>query len=102
MTQHAIQQDGDFYRTDMPVGEVLRRAREHYGQSLRDVERNLRIRASQLAHLENGEYSALPGRVYVIGFIRSYSEYLGLNGDEMVNLYKRQDMLLPWHDLHIS
>jgi cytoskeleton protein RodZ len=76
--------------TDMPVGEILRRARVHYGQSLDDVEAVLRIRAAQLGALESGKVDQLPGRVYAIGFVRAYAEYLGLDGDKMVHLFKLQ------------
>lgn len=75
---------------DMPVGEILRRTREHYSQSLQDVENNIRIRASQLEAIEQGNVEALPGRVYAIGFVRSYAEYLRLDGDKMVQLFKVQ------------
>ncbi len=40
------------FHTDMPVGEILRRTRVHYGQSLFQIEGVLRIRASQLEALE--------------------------------------------------
>ena len=86
---HASQQDwGNF--TDMPVGEILRRTRLHYGQSLTDVETILRIRAIQLQALEDGRIDLLPGRVYAIGFVRAYAEYLGLDGEKMVHLFKAQ------------
>lgn len=80
------------FHTDMPVGEILRRTRVHYGQSLEQVEIVLRIRASQLEALEKGDVKQLPGRVYAIGFVRSYSEYLGLDGDKMVHLFKEQSV----------
>lgn len=80
------------FHTDMPVGEILRRTRVHYGQSLWQIEGVLRIRASQLEALEKGDISQLPGRVYAIGFVRSYSEYLGLDGDKMVHLFKEQSV----------
>ncbi len=80
------------FHTDMPVGEILRRTRVHYGQSLEEVEVVLRIRASQLEALEKGDVTQLPGRVYAIGFVRSYSEYLGLDGDKMVHLFKEQSV----------
>ena len=80
------------FHTDMPVGEILRRTRTHYGQSLLQIEGVLRIRASQLDALEKGDISQLPGRVYAIGFVRSYSEYLGLDGDKMVQLFKDQSV----------
>ncbi len=78
------------FHTDMPVGEILRRTRMHYGQSLQQIESVLRIRASQLQALETGDHAELPGKVYAIGFVRSYSEYLGLDGDKMVHLFKTQ------------
>ncbi|PZO78204.1 MAG: DUF4115 domain-containing protein, partial [Micavibrio aeruginosavorus] len=74
------------------MGEILRRTRVHYGQSLQQIEGVLRIRASQLDALEQGDVSQLPGRVYAIGFVRSYSEYLGLDGDKMVHLFKEQSV----------
>lgn len=78
------------YHTDIPVGEILKRARLHFGQSLGDVERNLRIRAIQLDAIECGDVDRLPGRVYAIGFVKSYAEYLGLDGDKIVALFKAQ------------
>ena len=83
--------DLDSY-TDLSVGEILQRTREYYGQSLPQVEVNLRIRASQLQALEQGDFAQLPGRVYAIGFVRAYSEYLGLDGDKMVQLFKAQSI----------
>ncbi|MFA5592271.1 MAG: RodZ domain-containing protein [Micavibrio sp.] len=80
------------FHTDIPVGEILRRTRTHYGQSLQQIESVLRIRASQLDALEKGDISQLPGRVYAIGFVRNYSEYLGLDGDKMVHLFKEQSV----------
>ena len=83
--------DLDSY-TDLTVGEILKRTREYYGQTLPQVEVNLRIRASQLYALEEGDLAQLPGRVYAIGFVRAYSEYLGLDGDKMVRLFKAQSV----------
>ncbi len=77
---------------DVEVGEILRRTREHYGQSLKDVENILRIRASQIDAIEKGMIASLPGRVYAIGFVRSYAEYLGLDGAKVVQLFKAQYM----------
>lgn len=93
MNDDTIQDSLDLnFHTDMPVGEILRRTRVHYGQSLEQIESILRIRASQLEALEKGDISKLPGRVYAIGFVRSYSEYLGLDGDKMVHLFKDQSV----------
>ncbi|MCB9991696.1 MAG: helix-turn-helix domain-containing protein [Rhodospirillales bacterium] len=87
--QQPPQQDWAHY-TDMPVGEILRRTRAYYSLTLNDVESALRIRASQLSALEEGDMEKLPGRVYAIGFVRAYAEFLGLDGDKMVHLFKSQ------------
>lgn len=75
---------------DLPVGALLKKARDHYGLSIEDVERALRIRASHLVALEEGRIDRLPGRVYAIGFVRSYAEYLGLDGGRVVSKFKNE------------
>jgi cytoskeletal protein RodZ len=86
---------------DLSVGEILQRTREHYGQSIPQVELNLRIRAAHLIAIEQGDVENLPGRVYAIGFVRAYAEYLGLDGDKMVHLFKAQTIgRKPKPDLH--
>lgn len=76
--------------SDLSVGEVLRRNRLFYEKSIADVEAVLRIRAAYLEALERGEFNRLPGRVYAIGFVRSYAEYLGLDPDAMIRKFKAQ------------
>jgi cytoskeleton protein RodZ len=76
--------------SDLSVGEVLRRNRIFYEKTISDVESVLRIRAAYLEALERGEFNRLPGRVYAIGFVRSYAEYLGLDPDAMIRKFKAQ------------
>tara|TARA_B100001989_G_C24546917_1_gene471540 strand:- start:2476 stop:3390 length:915 start_codon:yes stop_codon:yes gene_type:complete len=75
---------------EQTIGEILRATRVHYEQSLQDIERTLRIRECQIEAIENGDIEKLPGRVYAIGFVRSYAEYLDLDGDQAVDMFKRQ------------
>ncbi len=89
-TSQTDQQSGS--ANALPVGEILRRTRSHYGKSYDDVERALRIRAEQIEAIESNNMDALPARVYVLGFVRSYSEYLGLDGAKMVELFKSQSV----------
>lgn len=93
-TQAVPDGDGDL-DTELSVGDILRRTREHYGQSVRDVELAIRVRASQIQAIESDHTEELPGRVYAIGFVRSYAEYLGLDGDKMVELFKAQQGTKP-------
>ncbi len=89
-TKNAALSEEELYYTDMTVGDILRRAREHYGQSLPDIEQALHIRLCQIEAIETGEFDKLPGKVYAIGFVRTYAEYLGLDGHRMVQLFKVQ------------
>lgn len=76
--------------TDLTVGEILRRTRLHYNIKYDQIERDLRIKAEHIEALEYNLVDRLPGRVYVFGFVRTYSEYLGLDGEKMVALLKKQ------------
>jgi cytoskeleton protein RodZ len=80
----------DEFYTDLSVGEILRRARLQKKMSIDDAERHLRIRAEQLEALERSDFESLPGQTYVIGFVRTYAEFLGLDGGRVVHLLKRQ------------
>src|SRR5262249_55688280 len=65
------------------VGALLRQARQGFGRDVEQIGAALRIRASHLQAIEDGRYEELPGGTYAIGFIRTYAEYLGLDGPEM-------------------
>lgn len=70
------------------LGEVLRAAREAKGVDLARVERDTKIRARYLAALETMDYRALPGAVYTRGFLRNYGQYLGLDPEYLIDLYR--------------
>lgn len=74
------------------VGEALRRTRRFYQKSLDDIEGALHIRASQIDAIERGDMRSLPGKVYAIGFVRTYAEYLNIDGNKVVQLFKAQYM----------
>ena len=65
------------------IGAVLEKARRERGLSLRDVEDATKIRTRYLEGLEREDFSVLPDAVYVQGFLKTYANFLGLNGDEM-------------------
>jgi cytoskeletal protein RodZ len=70
------------------LGEVLRAAREAKGVDLARAERDTKIRARYLAALESMDYRALPGAVYTRGFLRNYGQYLGLDPEYLIDLYR--------------
>jgi len=77
------------------LGELLRKERERKGLSLKDIENAVNIRVLYLNAIENGEYHIIPGEVYLKGFIRNYANYLGLNGAEIVDLYRKNQTPPP-------
>lgn len=69
-------------------GETLRQAREMANLTLEQVEDETKIRKYYLNALEEENFSALPARAYATGFVRKYSEFLGLNPDEMARSFR--------------
>ena len=51
---------------------------------LREVSELLKIRYSYLIAIEDGRLEDLPGNAYSYGFIRSYADYLGLDGSKII------------------
>lgn len=67
---------------------ILREARENRKLSLKDVARETNITPRYVDALENEDYSIFPGETYALGFLRSYSEYLNLDTEHLLNLYR--------------
>lgn len=66
------------------IGHYLRATRQEQGLDLYDVSDRLRIRPGYLFALEEGDFDAIPGSTYALGFVRSYAECLGFDGEEVV------------------
>ena len=71
------------------VGELLRNTRLKKGKTLGDVSKDLCIRKVYLEAIENLDTKNLPQMPYGLGFVRSYSEYLGLNSARIVQAYRQ-------------
>ncbi len=71
------------------IGHLLRETRQARGEDLYDVADYLRIKPSYLFAIEDGDLSLTPGRVYALGFLRSYGEHLGFDGEELVGYAKQ-------------
>lgn len=72
------------------VGALLRRARVARGdKAVSEIAEEIRVRPHQLEALEADDYDKLPGLIYAAGFIRAYAAYLDLDGDDLVDRFKR-------------
>jgi cytoskeleton protein RodZ len=69
------------------IGTSLREARLRQALDFPEIEQGTKIRAKYLRALEDEQFDLLPAQTYVKGFLRSYAEYLGLDGQLYVDEY---------------
>ena len=72
------------------VGDLLRQQREALRFDLDDVAAALKIKPDYLAALEAGRPDLLPGPAYASGFVRTYGDYLSLDGGEILRRFKAE------------
>lgn len=68
----------EFAALDVPLGDLMRGERATLGKSLLDVERELKIKATYIAAIENGDIRAFTSPGFIAGYVRSYARYLGM------------------------
>ena len=66
---------------DLRLGDVMRGERATLGKSLLDVQRELRIKASYIAAIENCDPDAFDTPGFIAGYVRSYARYLNMDPD---------------------
>jgi hypothetical protein len=69
------------------IGTSLREARERRRIELAEAEQVTKVRAKYLRALEDEQFELLPSQTYVKGFLRTYAEFLGLDGQLYVDEY---------------
>ena len=79
------------------IGNSLRAARERQGLGYPEIELATKIRGKYIRALEEEDFTAIPGDAYIRGFLRSYAEYLGLDGDVYVDEYGSR-FITSWRD----
>jgi cytoskeleton protein RodZ len=70
------------------IGSSLREARMRARIDITEAEADTKIRSKYLRALENEEWSLLPGPTFVKSFLRTYGDYLGLDGRTLVEQFK--------------
>ena len=70
------------------IGNSLRDARLRQGLDFPQVELATKIRAKYLRAIEEEQFDILPAETYVKGFLRTYADYLGLDGQLYVDEYE--------------
>jgi cytoskeletal protein RodZ len=69
------------------IGNSLSEARLRQQLDFPEIEQATKIRGKYLRALEDEQFDVLPAQTYVKGFLRSYAEYLGLDGQLYVDEY---------------
>ena len=77
------------------VGEVLRETRVERGYSIYDIEQGTKIRAKFIEAIEANDFSKLPSLSYAKGFVKNYSDFLGLDSNKILAFFRRQTNETP-------
>ncbi len=72
------------------VGAMLRDRRKELGHDIQSVARQTHIKVSYLSAIEDGRRRDLPGAAYTIGFVRTYADFLGFDGNRLVTDFHAQ------------
>jgi hypothetical protein len=81
------------------IGNSLKEARVRQGLDYGQVELATKIRAKYVRALEEEEFEVLPTGTYIKGFLRSYAEYLGLDGQLYVDEYNSRYVVNTYDDM---
>lgn len=69
------------------LGEQLKAEREKKGVSLHEVGMALKINPKILKAIEEADKPNLPAKTFLIGFLKSYAQYLKLNPSQILSQY---------------
>ncbi|MGI1678586.1 MAG: DUF4115 domain-containing protein [Cellvibrionaceae bacterium] len=73
----------------LSLGCQLKTARDKAGLSIGEVSKKLLISKARLVALELDDYSALPAKVFVIGYIKKYAELLSVDENALLHQYEK-------------
>lgn len=77
-------------RAKRTIGQILRQNRKRKNISLERAEQETKIRLKYLLALEENKFNDFPAEVYALGFLSRYSDYLGLNTVQLIDIYKSE------------
>lgn len=77
-------------KNERTVGEILKSLRTERNYSIELVEEKTKISAKYLLALESDNYDKLPAKIYVMGFLRRYTDFLEIDSDSLVKKFEQE------------
>ncbi len=72
------------------IGQLLKNARNKRGLSVDDIQLVIKVHPKYIVALESDDYSVFEGKVHSKGFLKIYAQFLELNVDEIIALWRRE------------
>jgi cytoskeleton protein RodZ len=82
------------------IGSTLREARVRRSLTLQQVEEDTKIRVKYVQAMENEDFDVMPGATYVKGFLRTYSTYLGIDPEVIIDEYRSRSSIVRVTEQH--
>lgn len=73
----------------LTVGQMLREERQKKGLILAQVEAKIRVRDKFLRYIEQDDWSHFSSKIYIVGIIKTYAQFLGLDHKKMLAFFRR-------------
>jgi len=87
---------------ELRLGDVMRGERATLGKSLLDVQRELKIKATYIAAIENADISAFEAPGFIAGYVRSYARYLAMDPDWAFDRFCKEANFTVAHGMSAS
>ncbi len=87
---------------ELRLGDVMRGERATLGKSLLDVQRELKIKATYIAAIENADPSAFETPGFVAGYVRSYARYLGMDPEWAYDRFCKEGNFATVHGMAVG
>jgi len=73
----------------LTVGEILKKERIGQGQTLSQIEKEIKIRQKYLQAIENNNWDFFSSKIYIVGIIKNYAEYLNIDPAKAIAFFYR-------------
>lgn len=74
----------------LTIGEILKSERQNQNLTLDKIENITKIRKKNLQAVENNDWKQFHSKIYIIGVIKSYGNFLGINQEKLLAIFRRE------------